>query len=406
MRPRQPFYPTRLLNLVGRFSSRVRLSCNGLMAAAEETTGLSDWGVDPFRDGLEVFCRAVNQDREMHHFGRLLVDRGIFKWLTDRLRIQATLRAEPQITERPLQRPVFIPGWIRSGTTLLHRLLAMDPAFRTPLSWEIHFPTPPPTPGNREGDPRIRQTEKMYRLIYRTAPDLAAAHPMEATLPEECWYLLDRSFIRVLAALYCRIPAYREWVTSLPNDRVEKGYLFHRKQLQILQWRFPEGRWLLKSPVHGVFLQSVDAVYPDATYIVCHREPREVVPSACSLFAARGGAYYSEIDLEDLAEVVKQFLVRSTSRFMEARDGMEEGRFFDVSFRNLVKDPLRTVHGIYDFLGMELTPEVRSRMIRFLAVQPRGTHRKHRYDPEQFGLHGQEMDRAFAAYRSRFSAVL
>lgn len=402
MRPRQPLYPTRLLNLVGRFSGRLHLSCDGLMEAAVDATGLSDWGRDPFREGLEVFCRAVNQDPAMHHFGRLLVDKGVFKWLTDRLEIQATLRSEPGILDRPVRRPILIPGWVRSGTTLLHRLLAIDPSFRTTRSWEVHFPVPPPSPDDDDRDPRIRKTEKLYQLMNRTSPDLAAAHPMEATLPEECWYFLDRSFVRVLAALYFRVPAYREWINALPNGRVESAYRFHRKQVQILQWRYPEGRWLLKSPVHGVFIQAFDAVYPDATYIVCHREPREVVPSTCSLLAAHGSAHYDEMDLRELAGVVKTFLLRATSRFMEARETMEESRFLDVSFRSLQRDPLGAAQRVYDFLGLELVPDVRSRMIRFLAQQPRGRHRQHRYRAEDFGLDPDALDRDFRAYRDRF----
>jgi hypothetical protein len=270
----------------------------------------------------------------------------------------------------------------------------------------VHFPIPPPDPENSENDPRIRETQKLYRLVYRTSPDLAAAHPMAATLPEECWYFLDRSFVRVLAALYCRVPGYREWITSLPNDRIEGAYRFHRKQLQILQWRYPEGRWLLKSPVHGVFIRAFDAVYPDATYIVCHREPREVVPSTCSLMAARGSAHYDEIDLGELAGVVKTFLIRATNRFMAARKEMGEDRFFDVSFAALTRDPLETVQGVYDFLGLELAPEVRNRMIRFLAQQTRGQHRQHRYRAGDFGLDPDELDRDFRDYRSRFAEVL
>jgi len=151
------------------------------MDAAARATQLSDWGDGPFQEGLDAFCRGINEDEKIHHMGRLLTKRGIEKWLTDRLEIQQLVSSEPGITQRPVEVPVVIPGFPRSGTTFLHRLMAVDPQFRTTQAWETYFPVPPPDPRTYHEDPRIQMTEKLYEMTFRTCPALATTHPMDAT---------------------------------------------------------------------------------------------------------------------------------------------------------------------------------------------------------------------------------
>lgn len=405
-RPYQPLYPTRLANLLGRFRKPMVLDPEDMIRRAETATGLSNWGDDPFREGLEQFSRAVNEDGTMHHAGRLMTRMGIDKWLQDRLRIQQVLEDEPEITRRPVERPILIPGWPRAGTTLLHRLLAVDPRFRTPRSWEIYFPVPPPDPKTYEEDPRIAETSSFYKLVFKTSPALAVAHPMEAEWPEECWYLLDRSFIRVLPGVYFDVPGYREWLLSRSREELEPAYRYHKKQIQILQWRFPQVQWLLKSPIHGVLLGAFHAVYPDARYIFCHRDPVKTVPSACSLVAARRAAFYSTLDLNEIGATVLAFVAEGTRRGLEARRLMEPEQFLDVSFSELVTDPLGKAREIYEWLGEDLPPEAEAEMRRFLEAQKSGRHVGHRYGLEQFGLDPKTVERTFEFYRDEVGEYL
>jgi len=405
-RPYQPLYPTRLANLMGKFRKSMVLDPEVLIREAETATGLSDWGDDPFREGLEEFSRAVNEDRKMHHAGRLMTRKGIDKWLQDRLLIQQTLNAEPEITRCPVERPILIPGWPRAGTTLLHRLLAVDASFRTPRSWEVHFPVPPPDPETCEVDPRIARMADLYKLLFKTSPALATAHPMEADWPEECWYLLDRSFIRVLPGVYFDVPGYREWLLSRSQEELEPAYRYHKKQIQILQWRFPGARWLLKSPIHGVLLGAFRAVYPDARYISCHRDPVKMVASASSLVAARRSAFYSTLDLNEIGATVLAFLAEGTRRGLEARRHMDPEEFLDVPFSELVEDPLGKVRKVYQWLGKDLSPETEGEMKRFLEAQKRGRHVGHQYELEQFGLDRTTVERTFEFYRDEVGEYL
>jgi Sulfotransferase family len=398
----RPLYPTRIMNLVGTISGRVRLDPAELLAAACKSVHLEDWGEDEFREGLEVFCQAVNEDQQMHHTGRLMARKMLHRWLRDRLLIQQTVAAEPKILERPVDDPILIPGSPRSGTTLLHRLLALDDQFRTTRSWELYFPTPPPDPATYHRDPRIAKTVELYRLLWRVSPALRAAHPMTPELPEECWYLLDRTLLRPLYTQFFDIPRYQEWMASRTSEQLQGAYRYHKKQIQILQWRFPQRRWLLKSPVHGYFLDAFQRVYPDARYVFCHRDPKETIPSASSLFAARKSAYYSRLDLHQIGAKALEFISVGLNRAMDARQVLGEERCFDLSFRAFMEAPIETVRAVYAQLGLVLAQKTETRMRDYLASQRVSAHSRHSYTQEQFGLSAVAVDAATERYRERY----
>lgn len=391
----QPLYPTRIANILGRLKGRTPLEPRALMDAAARATQLSDWGDGPFQEGLDAFCRGINEDEKIHHMGRLLTKRGIEKWLTDRLEIQQLVSSEPGITQRPVEVPVVIPGFPRSGTTFLHRLMAVDPQFRTTQAWETYFPVPPPDPRTYHEDPRIQMTEKLYEMTFRTCPALATTHPMDATWVEECWPLVDRTFIRQLLCIFYDCPSYRQWVLARTHEEMVEAYRYHRKLIQVLQWRFPGARWLLKAPIHGGWLGPFDEVYPDATYIFCHRDPVSVIPSICSLFTSRRAAYYSRIDLSQLGLDGIEYVAELTHRALDAREGLGPGRCIDVSFRELMKDPIGIVKEIYRKLGVALSEDAETAMTMFLSAQTRGKHLKHRYTLDQFRLNREYVEKKF-----------
>jgi hypothetical protein len=401
-----PLYPTRLYNFLGRIRRPQELKANDLMHAAAAATGLREWGSEPFQEALQVYCRALNLNRHMHFAGRLFVRRALQKSLEDRLRIQQAVIAEPAILSRPIARPIVIPGSPRSGTTFLHRLMALDPLLRTTRSWEVHHPTPPPQPRRCGDDPRIGVTEKQYRMVFKVSPLLEHAHPMEARLPEECWHLLDRTFIRPWPALYHDVPLYREWLSSRTGADLAEAYAYHKKQLQILQWRFLQPRWLMKSPIHGLMLRAFHATYPDARYIFCHRDPMEIVPSLCSLAAARKQAFFHRIDLFALGKDVLEFAAEGIDAAMKARAHIPSERCLDLSYRNLIRDPIASVRGVYRWLDLELTDEVRTRMERFLVEQRLGKHLGHSYSAAEYGLAPRAINDALEGYRIRYRVFL
>jgi hypothetical protein len=402
----QPLYPTRILNTLGRVKKTPHLSTSALMEAAERKTGLSDWGVDKFEEALTRFCQDVNHDKLMHFAGKVFTKKGIMRWLVDRLEIQKTFREKPEILEKEVRAPILIPGEQRAGTTLLQRLLALDEQFRTPRSWEIYFPLPPPETASYESDPRIKRAKALYKTAFRTSPALQVTHPMDANWPEECWYLLDRSFIRILALFYNDLPTYEEWLLSLSTEESAAYYRYYRKQLQILQWNFLKPRWVLKSPVHGAFLKAYWHEFPDAKFLVCHRHPVQTTPSTCSLIAARRSSFYSTLDFREIGKRVVRLAAIRSERMLEARRQIGESAFFDVSYAALKNEPITTMREIYRFLGLDLTAAVENQMENYLVLQRRGEHRQHRYTLEEFGLDQRGVEAQFESYIQQFQDYL
>lgn len=401
-RPAQPFYPNRVMNFLGRFKRPIVADPAELMESASAATGLRDFGSEDFLPALEIFCRALNQDREMSYIGCLSARRFNTKLLIDRLQIQNTLEEIPEIQQQEVRRPVMICGNPRSGTTLLQRLLAQDPQFRTTLAWESYFATSPPHPDAYEDNPSIRQAEEFLAMLDSTSPALFIAHPMEVRLPEECWMLLERQCIRPLFSLFWEVPEYWEWFCARSEDDLANDLLYYKKQLQVLQWHFTNRRWLLKSPIHALLVSPHSRVFPDMTFIQCHRDPVRALPSLCSLVASRKVAYYAFSDFRALGRKGLSFFYTGCDRILKARKDLDRERFLDVSFNRLLEDPIGSVEELYHSLGLEMTLESKNRMVAFLDSQRDGKHTKHRYSLEEFGLDEADVCNRLEGYREQF----
>jgi hypothetical protein len=401
-RPRQPLFPDRILNFLGRLRKPIPPDPTELMAAAATATGLEDFGPDDFLPALEVYCRALNRDEQLSYLGRYAARRMDTKLLADRLLIQETLKKDPDIAREEIKAPILIFGNPRSGTTLLQRLLAQDPRFRVMLAWESYFGTSPPQPSSYQDNPQIRQTEGLLGLVAKSSPAIFVAHPMAPKLPEECWFLLERQFIRPLYSFFLEIPDYWDWLLDRSWDDLARDLLYYRLQLQILQRPFGETRWVLKSPVHAHFLIPFSRVFPDMRFVECHRDPVRALPSLCSLGAARKAGYYSFIDFKALGQKAFGTWDVGLTRIMNARAELGEERFSDVSFSRLMEDPIHAVEELYGSLGLELSSEAREKMAQFLETQREGTHTKHRYTLEEFGLEEAAVLDRTAQYREEF----
>jgi len=403
--PPQPLFPNRILNTIGRFRRPLVSDPEDLMQRAATATGLDDFGGEDFLPALEVCCRSLNDDREMSYVGRIAARRFNLRLLMDRLRIQVALKEDPGITRHSVDAPILIFGNARSGTTLLQRLMAQDPQFRVLLGWEAYCATSPPDPDAGEENPGFQEAVKLFDLFERTSPALFITHPMAPTLPEECWYLLERQFIRPLTALFWEIPEYWEWLWDRSEDDLTGDLVYYKKQLQILQRKTPDARWLLKPPLHAMFLVPFARNFPDIRLVQCHRDPHQTLPSGCSLVAARKTAYYSSIDFPAVGEKCMRHWERGMERMLSSRARLGEDRFSDVSFSRLMNDPIPTVQGLYRSLGLRLSAEVEGKMRAFLASQRSGKHTRHRYSLEEFGLEEGAVEERFAMYRAEFGKL-
>ncbi len=366
---------------------------------ARHISGLSDFGDDSFREGFEALVGAFNRRDSANAFGRIAFRECVTGLLITRLRVEDELARHPEILDVPVDRPIFITGLPRSGTTLLHRLMSEDPAGRPLLYWESVAPSPAPRPETYRTDPRIAWVRHQLRREEKLSPRLAVAHEIEAEIPEEDNVLHSRDFVTPHLGFLFDVPDYVRWLSDVPADRLLENYRYARRQLQLLSWKVRGGHWVLKSPVHQYCLDALLGAHPDARIIVTHRDPRAVVPSLCSLAAAVRGIFADRVDLRALGEEFLEAVARGAFDAGNARESLDPSRFFDVGYDRLVSDPIGTIRDACDHFGADFTPTFEANARRWLVENPQHRRGVHRYRLEDFGLDGEAVDRHFARYR-------
>lgn len=377
-----------------------RVEVEGLLARACWCAGLTDFGGDSFREGLEVLVAAFRRRGSSSPFGRLVFGEFVTGLLVGRLRVEEELTRHPEILEVPVDRPLFVIGMPRSGTTLLHRLMATDPAGRPLLYWESVAPAPAPSPETYRSDRRIGLIRRSLRRAEALSPRLAVAHESDAESAEEDNLLHARDFLSPYLGFFFDVPDYVEWMAAASPGRLLENYRYARRQLQILSWRVRGEHWVLKSPMHQYALGALLGVYPDANIIVTHRDPRAVVASLASLAAAVRGIHADRLDLRGLGAEFVRAAAKGANDAVAARESLDPARFFDVEYDQLVADPIGTVRAACDHFGYGFTPAFEQDARRWLADNPRHRRGVHRYHLADFGLDGRTVDRHFAPYQA------
>jgi hypothetical protein len=398
--------PIRAMNRAGGWLARLRLASDRLdleklLARARRVTKLDDFGADDHREPLEVLVASLNADAKLNAFGRFFATRQLMELLTQRLQLVEARKRDPAIAAQHLERPLIVMGLPRTGTTLLYGLLAQDPANRSPLSWEVDDPCPPPEAATYHSDSRIEITEKRFEQLRQLAPGFQAIHPIGSLLPQECIVLTASAFRSIRFEMCFDVPGYQEW---LKVADMAPAYRWHRHFLEHLQSHHALERWVVKSPGH---LGPVDAMmgeYPDAMVVQTHRDPLKVVPSVSSLEYTMRTVSSDAVDPIALGDQQLRLWSTFLNHGMETRDGLvrHAGQFLDLHFREIVADPIGCVARIYDHFGLELSAVAEQRMRAFVASNPRDAHGTHTYTLEMFGLRPDAVRAAFKGYCERF----
>jgi Sulfotransferase family len=371
--------------------SFLKLNKESLLSEAQEQTRLSDWGDESFISGLEVLLDSLNQEANLSLTGRLLLKKYIKDLLVNRLKLQSTFYLYPEILDVPIERPLFITGLPRTGTTFLQRLLAQDPKFRWLHLWELLQPCPPPELAHAKSDPRIQATEKFMEKYRALAPILSTAHHIDVQIPEEDNQLFEHAFANWLFCLRAHVPTYDTWLRS---QDMESQYTYYKQQLQLLNWRWP-GRWLLKAPFHLHNLEALTKVFPDACIIQTHRNPSSVVPSFCSLTAIFRNIFTNKLDLEMVGKDILEVTAYFHRKGKQFRSQNPLFPVCDVNYDELVEDPINIIKKIYYFFGDDLQIEAEIKMRQWLLDNPQTKYGRHYYALEQFGLTEEEVQTSF-----------
>jgi hypothetical protein len=370
-----------------------------LVEAASVQGGLKDVGADTFREGLEQLVASLDDEAQLSDIGRVALESQIVTNLVNRLKVTDWVSRHPAVRDERIERPVFILGLPRTGTTLLSYLLAQDAASRSLMRWEAMSSVPPPHRDAFDSDPRIAEARDGQVMLDALNPGFKAIHYEAPDGPTECVAVFSQDFKSVLWETVANVPSYGEWLNRADYT---SAYAYHRQVLQLLQSDAP-GRWMLKSPGHCLALDALLATYPDASFIVTHRDPIAVVASTCSLVNSLSGTFSDADHREYVAQHWPAVLVEMTRRVDDFRDRHPDldGRFFDLPYDQLVADPVAAARRIYDHMGTELTADVESAMAAYAADNRQGKYGRHSYTLDELGLDRGQLDEQFAAYRAR-----
>lgn len=399
--------PIRLLNHAGRAANAiglnpVDLSLDALLKKARENTGLTDFGEDDFRDPLALLLQGLNEEARLNLMGRIIARADLLRTLENRLGLVDLLKKHPEITEQTIQRPLFVVGPPRSGTTIFHDLLAMDPDNRVPLSWEVSYPLPPPETATYRNDPRIARVQADLDRVDKLLPEFKKMHPMGAERAQECVSITSHDFTSMIYFVQFYVPSYDQWVMGCD---MHSALRWHRRFLQVLQWKNPGVRWALKSPQHMWHLEHIHREYPDALFVQTHRDPVNTVISMSNLTATLQNLASDHADLHQIAAHYAEGLAHGYNNTVAYRKSgrLPDSQVVDLYFRDFMADQVGTVRRAYAHFDLALSQPAASAMQSFLDEHPADKFGKHLYQLADTGLEIGQLRALFNNYESYFN---
>ena len=396
-RAAQPFW-YRSVNRVGRvLPSFGKPSAEAWFAKAQKKNpGVGDPRPETVA-ALDALLRSVQEDAALSFSGRIAAQMDCLRMASQHLRIEQALRDRPEILDTEIPPPIFLVGWMRTGTTFVHRLLAQDPDTRTMPYWESMYPVPP-----RSGkDDRPEQLAHVLGQLESISPNYEAIHPMGAREPEECVALFTNVFRTLQYDVQYRVPGYIDWLRG-QDPRIAYGQ--YRQQLQLVQHYRPHGsRFALKDPTHSVFVDTILELFPNARFVFTHRDPATTMSSLCSLYAYTRALFSDDVDPHALGpELLHSYLPASLEAALEKVDAMPPGRVAHMRHVDVRRDPIGTMARAYRDLGMELSDPARAAMCAMLEAERRKPKDVHIHSPEGFGFTSHAIRDRLSKYCERF----
>jgi len=362
-------------------------------------TGLEQFDADTFYEGLEILLSDWNrQGNGPGPVAKLRSD--ILSALSIRLRVHDYLKKRPELLDRKIEKPVFVFGIPRTGTTLVNNLLAADPKRRSPLSWEIDDPVPPPSTATLKTDPRALARLEQERAMLSANPDIGKYYRFSAIYPNECLFFMGHDFKNVNWESRGYLPNYRDFLFGSLD--MTSAYQYHKRFLQVLQADAP-GIWNLKMPSHGLYIEMILKIYPDARLIWTHRDPITATSSFCSLIKTGHLSFVGKADYKWLGENIPWQAVQHTDRIMDTREKLGRDRIVDVHYADLMRRPIETMRALYKALGDDFTPEAEDAMQAWLADNPQGKFGKHEYRLAEYGRTESEIRKLFERYLADYA---
>ena len=368
-----------------------------LVATAQDRTGLDDFGGSSFDEPLDVLVGALRTEAHLNEMGELVLSEMIVGHLGQRLQIEDWYRRHPEIDDEVIDRPLIGLGLPRTGSTALSNLLHEDPHARSLVQWQSGTPCPPPSTVEPP-DPRIAATEANFAMQMELMPRMLQLVPASPTGPMECQQLMALDFRAHYFQGFAHVPSYSEY---LIDADLTTTYEYERRALKLLQWGLPAQPWRLKCPSHLLWLEHLAAAFPDARFVMTHRDPTDVMVSVSDVYAELQSHFNDEVPMEYLGALNVRDWTTGMDRLLRFRDEQGDDRFFDLDFRAVQTDPIGEVGRLYDWLGEPVTDEFEAGMRRWWAENAEHRESNVHPDPSEFGLDLPAIRDRFAGYNRR-----
>ena len=372
-----------------------------LLAEAQRETGLTNFGPDHFREGLGVLIDSLTNDSALKPEAVGRARTMIMNQLKKKLAVQEWYDKHPEILKQEIKDPIFILGSPRSGSSIMHEILSLDPAVRTPQSWEVASPVPPPEEATYETDPRIAEQQARYDASAASTPH-RKMHRVGAQLPSEDVEIVQMDFASVIPIVSYYVPTYSNWLYNEVDYR--PVYETLRQFMMLLQWKVPRSPWIHKSLYSMHYIDAFLDAFPDGRVIWMHRDPLDAMASGVKLVQLAAGPSSDTVTPQQLAADIARASVWQHDRSVDVQERgvIPPERLINVKFRDFVKDHVSTVGRIYDHFGMKLESEVEKTMREYVGEKPAESHSRYAEDLAAVGIDSAEYRKKFARYQQYF----
>ncbi len=382
-----------------------QLSSATLLEESVQKMGLHDFSSHTFKEGLEALIHSLNSDIDLGEGTAAYFKQTIQGLLTNRLQFVQYLKDNPEIFAEKIEKPIVVLGLPRSGTTLLHTLLALNPTCRYLRNYETFPPLcPPPKLIPRNVDPRINACHEGLETFFSMAPNLRGINGINfmAHGTAECQNLMALEFVNMGWSVGSSLISYGDWVSEC---NLENAYKWHKLQLQLLQYSLPNEHWALKAPLHLFGLDQILNVYPDARFIFTHRDPLEAMTSGVSMTCQWTEFTTQQLDVEAVSKWYPALWAKGLKRALKVVEGLNSSQYIDIAHQKLISAPVNTIEKIYDHFNIPKSNVIRKRLEIWLRENSRSTFGNHKYSIQDFNINPEAIEEQFTFYQPELDSM-
>ena len=373
-----------------------------LIAQAARQTGLSDFGDDWFFANIDALIPSLNKQAKLSAEGIYGAQHMIVSGLVNRLRHVQLVKDNPEILDDQVNVAAVLTGLPRTGSTMLHRMLAAAPKL-TGVRWyetQNYVPLEGEVRGNPA--PRLEAAKGVLAYMLEAIPELMSIHPMDIEQPDEEVIILGQLFSSSMIESTYFVPDYAEW---LSGQDPRKAYDDLIQILQSLQWQDPSRKgksWVLKTPGHLMGLQTVLEVFPDAKIVMTHRNPVSTIPSYCSMEASLYKMGSTDISNAEIGSYWMKRLKDWLDNFMAVRANADSDRFIDVNYKSLLTASSQEGMRVLSAAGIPMSSEIKTGMEEWIEANRREHRAAHKYSLQDFGLDEDDIRTKYGDYISQY----